>query len=170
MWSQLNNFQDLLTQLASNRLPAMSAGLYELHLLKIGGDTVLNNFSRIKYNKIDSFSITHRNPIRSGNHWSWPFWFWLLMSEAVLETEAEVAKRWLQQSSQFDIQFWNKYITTFTYRLGNEAFSSKKFDAAISHYTEAIRLDPENAIYYSNRRFGDSVVVLTENGNDCWSV
>jgi tetratricopeptide (TPR) repeat protein len=35
--------------------------------------------------------------------------------------------------------------------LGNEAFSSKKFDEAITHYTKAIELDPENAVFFSNR-------------------
>ena len=38
-----------------------------------------------------------------------------------------------------------------TYRLGNECFSAKKFDEAILHYTAAIKEDPENAVYYSNR-------------------
>ena len=43
MFSQLNNFKDQPTQLAQdffNRRPAMSPGLYELHLQKIEGDTV----------------------------------------------------------------------------------------------------------------------------------
>jgi tetratricopeptide (TPR) repeat protein len=38
-------------------------------------------------------------------------------------------------------------------RLGNEAFAKQAFDEAIAHYSEAIRLDPENAVYYSNRRY-----------------
>jgi tetratricopeptide (TPR) repeat protein len=37
-------------------------------------------------------------------------------------------------------------------RLGNEAFIAKKYDVAMKHYTKAIELDPENAVYYSNRR------------------
>jgi Flp pilus assembly protein TadD len=37
-------------------------------------------------------------------------------------------------------------------RLGNEAFAKQAYDEAISHYSEAIRLDPNNAVYYSNRR------------------
>ena len=37
-------------------------------------------------------------------------------------------------------------------RLGNEFFSAKKYDEAILHYTTAIKEDPENAVYYSNRR------------------
>ena len=43
MFSRLNNFKDFLTQRArnfSNRRPAMSPGLYELHLQKIVEDTV----------------------------------------------------------------------------------------------------------------------------------
>lgn len=36
-------------------------------------------------------------------------------------------------------------------KLGNDCFSAKKFDEAIIHYTTAIKEDPENAVYYSNR-------------------
>ncbi|TMW64016.1 hypothetical protein Poli38472_014133 [Pythium oligandrum] len=36
-------------------------------------------------------------------------------------------------------------------QLGNEEFNVKNFDKAIEHYSEAIRLDTENHIYYSNR-------------------
>ena len=36
-------------------------------------------------------------------------------------------------------------------KLGNEAFSAKKFDDALKFYTEAIALDSNNAVYYSNR-------------------
>lgn len=35
--------------------------------------------------------------------------------------------------------------------LGNEYFNAKNFDEAIKHYTDAIRLNPENAVFYSNR-------------------
>ncbi|OQS07804.1 hypothetical protein THRCLA_00201 [Thraustotheca clavata] len=35
--------------------------------------------------------------------------------------------------------------------LGNEEFNAKNYDQAIMHYSEAIRLSPNNHIYYSNR-------------------
>ncbi|POM58267.1 Heat shock protein sti1 [Phytophthora palmivora] len=35
--------------------------------------------------------------------------------------------------------------------LGNEEFNEKNFDKAVECYSEAIRLDPENYVYYSNR-------------------
>ncbi|TYZ67536.1 hypothetical protein PybrP1_007764 [[Pythium] brassicae (nom. inval.)] len=35
--------------------------------------------------------------------------------------------------------------------LGNEEFNLKSFDKAVECYSEAIRLDPENHVYYSNR-------------------
>ena len=34
---------------------------------------------------------------------------------------------------------------------GNSQMSAKKYDDAIKSYTEAIKLDPTNAVYYSNR-------------------
>ena len=42
-----------------------------------------------------------------------------------------------------------KYIHN---RLGNDAFADKKYDIALTHYTNAIKIDPHNAVYYSNRR------------------
>lgn len=36
-------------------------------------------------------------------------------------------------------------------KLGNELFATKKYEEAIKHYNEAIRLDPDNAVFYSNR-------------------
>jgi chaperonin cofactor prefoldin len=37
------------------------------------------------------------------------------------------------------------------YSLGNKAYLSKQYDEAIARYSEAIALDPDNHIYYSNR-------------------
>ncbi|KAF1321230.1 Heat shock protein sti1, partial [Globisporangium splendens] len=44
--------------------------------------------------------------------------------------------------------------------LGNEEFNVKNFDKAIEYYSEAIRLDPANHVYYSNRRYFDSLFSL----------
>jgi Tetratricopeptide repeat len=41
-------------------------------------------------------------------------------------------------------------------RLGNKAFADKKFNDAIQHYTDAIKMDPSNHVYFSNRRYGAS--------------
>jgi tetratricopeptide (TPR) repeat protein len=42
-------------------------------------------------------------------------------------------------------------ISTF-YRLGNKAFSAKNFAEAIDYYTQAIKLEPSNHVFFSNRR------------------
>ena len=34
---------------------------------------------------------------------------------------------------------------------GNAAFKQKDFKKAVSHYTDAIRMDGNNATYYNNR-------------------
>eukprot|EP01031_Cornospumella_fuschlensis_P026872 gene26872-32475_t len=36
-------------------------------------------------------------------------------------------------------------------KLGNDAFLLKDYTKALEHYSEAIRLEPTNAVYYSNR-------------------
>eukprot|EP01031_Cornospumella_fuschlensis_P027387 gene27387-33078_t len=36
-------------------------------------------------------------------------------------------------------------------KLGNDAFLLKDYPKALEHYSEAIRLEPTNAVYYSNR-------------------
>ncbi len=43
-------------------------------------------------------------------------------------------------------------ISTVKIRLGNDAYASKNYDEAIKFYSEAIALDENNAVYYSNRR------------------
>jgi Putative Zn-dependent protease, contains TPR repeats len=37
------------------------------------------------------------------------------------------------------------------FRLGNKAFAAKDFDQAIQHYTNAIKIDPNNHVFFSNR-------------------
>jgi tetratricopeptide (TPR) repeat protein len=36
--------------------------------------------------------------------------------------------------------------------LGNDAFLAKNYEEAIKHYSDSIQTDPDNAVYYSNRR------------------
>ena len=38
-------------------------------------------------------------------------------------------------------------------RDGNDAFLAKNYEDAIKHYSKAIELEPNNAIFYSNRRY-----------------
>lgn len=38
-------------------------------------------------------------------------------------------------------------------RDGNDAFLAKNYSEAITHYSRAIEIEPNNAIFYSNRRF-----------------
>jgi stress-induced-phosphoprotein 1 len=37
------------------------------------------------------------------------------------------------------------------FRLGNKAFAAKVYDEAIKHYTNAIKIDPNNHLFFSNR-------------------
>lgn len=53
----------------------------------------------------------------------------------------------------------NTYIFSFYsshtvfYRLGNIAFAAKDYDVAIAHYSDAIKKDRTNHVFYSNRRY-----------------
>jgi hypothetical protein len=38
-------------------------------------------------------------------------------------------------------------------RKGNEAFLAKNYKEAIEQYSAAIQVDPDNAVYYANRRY-----------------
>jgi tetratricopeptide (TPR) repeat protein len=42
-------------------------------------------------------------------------------------------------------------LPPFRFRLGNKAFADQKYDEAIKFYSDAIRLDPTNHVYFSNR-------------------
>jgi cytochrome c-type biogenesis protein CcmH/NrfG len=44
-------------------------------------------------------------------------------------------------------------LSLYPQRLGNEAFANKEFDDAIKHYSGAIKIDPKNHVYFSNRRY-----------------
>jgi hypothetical protein len=59
----------------------------------------------------------------------------------------------MQQRSNAEIRTPSILIIALdSCRLGNDAFAKQSFDEAITHYSEAIRLDGNNAVYYSNRR------------------
>ena len=47
------------------------------------------------------------------------------------------------------------------FRLGNDAFLAKKYDEAIEHYSKGLLLDPENAVFYSNRRLYFQLLFLS---------
>jgi tetratricopeptide (TPR) repeat protein len=46
-------------------------------------------------------------------------------------------------------------------RLGNKAFAERDYQTAIAHYTKAIQLEPNNHIFFSNRRSVMVDVVVT---------
>ncbi len=47
---------------------------------------------------------------------------------------------------------WKVQAETFKSQ-GNEAFKNGKWKEAVTEYTKAIELDPDDKIYYSNRRY-----------------
>jgi tetratricopeptide (TPR) repeat protein len=48
---------------------------------------------------------------------------------------------------------------------GNAALQAKKFDEAIEMYTEAIKLDPSNQVFYSNR-YAESIHRVAARGRE----
>lgn len=38
-------------------------------------------------------------------------------------------------------------------RKGNDCFGNKDYSNAIEHYTEGLKVDPNNAVLFSNRRY-----------------
>jgi hypothetical protein len=63
------------------------------------------------------------------------------------ESPADVQKRY------FRICISAPFFKFISQRLGNDAFLQKNYELAIKHYSEAMTFDPENPIYYSNRRY-----------------
>jgi len=47
--------------------------------------------------------------------------------------------------------YYCTYSPQISFRLGNKAFAAKDFDQAITHYTNAINIDPKNHVFFSNR-------------------
>jgi hypothetical protein len=60
-----------------------------------------------------------------------------------------ILKRYIQRCDAYCILSFKRCYD----RLGNDAFLAKKYDEAIEHYSKGLLLDPENAVFYSNRRF-----------------
>jgi tetratricopeptide (TPR) repeat protein len=77
-----------------------------------------------------------------------------MSTEAQPLSAAEEAKKYVTRAKYFFFVYLIMWLLSLLcyYRLGNEFFSAKKYDEAIIHYTTAIAEDPENAVYYSNRR------------------
>ena len=51
----------------------------------------------------------------------------------------------------------------YSLRKGNDAYLAKDYNEAIKHYSESINLEPESAVYYSNRRW---IINLEDNLED----
>ena len=43
------------------------------------------------------------------------------------------------------------WVDVIKIRLGNQAFGAKEYEKAIEHYSQAIKLDPSNHVFFSNR-------------------
>lgn len=76
-----------------------------------------------------------------------------------LKSDAEESKKCVfkYKLQSLNSQHFSASLTQISHehlllRLGNEAFATRKFDEAIAHYNNAIKNDPSNAVYYSNRR------------------
>lgn len=51
---------------------------------------------------------------------------------------------------------------------GNEAFKAGRLGEAVVHYTEAIKIDPKNAVFYSNRAMAYLKMLMFEEAEaDC---
>jgi tetratricopeptide (TPR) repeat protein len=44
-------------------------------------------------------------------------------------------------------------VQSLLHRLGNKAFGEKQYDEAIKLYSDAIKLDPSQHVFFSNRRY-----------------
>lgn len=64
-------------------------------------------------------------------------------------SRSDELKKWWDFLALVLFWFWQLFIND---RQGNEAFVAKSYKQAIDLYTEALKVDPENAVLYSNRR------------------
>lgn len=60
--------------------------------------------------------------------------------------------------------FFCVFLGPVNFRLGNKAFAAQDYNEAIRCYTEAIKLDSHNHIYFSNRRY----VILLNYPTGCY--